>query len=63
MAFDLSLLEDRTGCAMIWDGFVVVDFTLIFGYDFYSLRWICREGDIDWMDIMEERLIGLLITR
>lgn len=63
MAFDLSLLEDRTRCAMIWDAFVVVDFTLSFAYNFNSLRCICREGDIDWMDIMEERLIGLLVTR
>jgi hypothetical protein len=57
------LLEDRTECAMIWDGCVVVDFTIDFCVRVYSLRWICRKGDIDWMDIMEERLIELLVTR
>ena len=48
---------------MIWDGCVVVDFTIDFCVRVYSLRWICRKGDIDWMDIMEERLIELLVTR
>ena len=48
---------------MIWDGYVVVESTIDFCVRFYSLQWICGKGDIDWMDIMEERLIELLVTR
>jgi hypothetical protein len=48
---------------MIWDGCVVVDFTIDFCVRFYSSRWICRREDLDWMDITEKRLIDLLVTR